>query len=44
MRIWVLGETPGRDEQQAGHQQHGAQHRRGDDYPHPASGGFIRAH
>jgi hypothetical protein len=31
-------------QQKAGHEHDGAQHRRSDDYPHPAGGGFIRAH
>jgi hypothetical protein len=43
-RIGVPGDKPGDHQEHASHQHHGAQCRRGDDYPRPASRGLIRAH
>jgi hypothetical protein len=44
VRLRVLGDQPGGHEEQAGHQQHGTQDGRRDDYPRPSGRGLIRAH
>lgn len=44
MPIRVLGEKPGDHQEEASHQQHGAKHRAGNDYPHPSGSGLLRAH